>query len=206
MNTAYGWDQGRASRMRPWRMRPWRARRAGTALQLKLGLCLGAAWALAAPARADLSFGEAYTWPRVGPGSGSAANVRAVQYLLRAQGYKVEVDGRFGKHSRARLMQFQARQKARGRDVEVDGELGPRDAEWQQLLPMLGTPSSNSWAVRAAQSLLRSKGYSVAIDGVYGEQTDSAVQKFQMAHDRNGIGGIAHNDWCELMGGKVRYE
>lgn len=148
-----------------------------------------------------------YTWPEVGTGSKDAPLVRAVQYLLRAQGYTVAVDGKFGTQTGNRVKQFKTKLKNMGHGAEeyitISKDLGSDDWAWESLIVPLRRNSKKSNAVRAAQSLLRAKGYKVALDGKFGAQTYDAIRRFQDAHELDVDGYIGPNTWCVLLGGKV---
>ncbi len=53
--------------------------------------------------------------------------------------------------------------------------------------------------VRAAQYLLRARGYSVAADGLFGKSTDAAVRRFQRSHHLIADGKLRSPTWEALV-------
>lgn len=76
-------------------------------------------------------------------GDGEHWRVQMLQYLLRAQGYKVAVDGNFGEQTENAVRQFQTRN-----DLKSTGKV--RDPEWKLLVPDLKRGAKGN-AVRALQ-------------------------------------------------------
>ncbi len=147
-----------------------------------------------------------YTWPEVGTGSKDAPLVRAVQYLLRAHGYKLAVDGKFGTQTGNRVKQFKIKFLNKGHGAEeyitIYKGLGSDDWAWESLIVPIRRNSKKSNAVRAAQSLLRAKGYEIPLDGKFGTATYNAVRRFQDAHKLTVDGIVGTQTWCVLLGGK----
>lgn len=144
--------------------------------------------------------GSAGRWPILGDFDDTSSSVRAAQYLLKAKGFNVVVDGRFGSQTEEQVWKYQL---SKHFNTTVDFALV--DAQtWESLIPDLKR-GSKGWAVRAAQSLLRAKGYKVAVDGRFGGQTEKAVRQFQEQRDiLHGVivlGVVEHFTWCELVGG-----
>ncbi len=138
---------------------------------------------------------SARTWPLVQYGN-RGEPVKTVQYLLRARGYSLTVDGNFGAGTQNAVKSFQT-----SRSLTVDGIVGART--WEALV--IKTQYGNTGnAVRAVQSQLGSKGYSVTVDGIFGSGTLSAVKRFQSAHSLSSDGIVGPNTWCKLVGGTVR--
>lgn len=123
------------------------------------------------------------------------SQVRAFQYLLRARGYKIAADGNFGSQTESALRKFQ---RARGLT-----ENGVVDEDSWENLPVRVQAGSKGEAVRAAQTLLRLRGYRVAVDGVFGTSTRRAVQRYQRARKLTQDGIVGLNTWCCLFGGSV---
>lgn len=68
--------------------------------------------------------------------------------------------------------------------------------------------NKNRDAVRALQSVLRARGFAVALDGVFGQQTDVAVRRFQKSRglDEDGLvekGEVEYITWCALLDGRI---
>ena len=120
-------------------------------------------------------------WPLVRPGAREPGDpVRTVQYLLRARGFDVDVDGIYGPQTSEAVRQFVLSQRA----VDVDSVVG--NLTWPQLIIQVG-PGSTGDAVRAVQVLLPE----LTVDGIFGDHTRSAVIKFQeqWGLDKDGIVG-----------------
>lgn len=136
-------------------------------------------------------------WPLQHAGSEGAAT-RSVQYLLRARGYEVAVDGVFGEQTRARVVQFQ-----RARGLKVDGIVGPQT--WSSLVvPMRRGLEGNS--VRAVQSQLTARGIPTAVDGIFGPVTQRNVAAFQRARDLEASGIVGPITWNALIVPRSRWQ
>ncbi|MDT0142974.1 peptidoglycan-binding protein [Microbacterium sp. PRC9] len=112
-------------------------------------------------------------WSTVGPGS-SAAIVPGIQYLLRAHGHAVVVDGDYGPATAAAVSAVQTAQ-----GVPADGIVGP--VTWPKLVIAVHQGSTGD-AVRAVQQfgLARSPGEDpLVVDGDFGPITKERVEFFQ---------------------------
>ncbi len=120
-------------------------------------------------------------------------DVRAIQYLLRHRGYAtVPVDGVFGSSTQSGVKNFQS---ASG--LTSDGIVGP--ATWSKLVVTVRTGSTGD-AVKAVQNLLNHKrGTSLAVDGVFGVSTDSAVRSFQSHAGIGSDGIVGATTWKNLV-------
>lgn len=134
--------------------------------------------------------GGGRAWPTVSTGQ-SGERVRTVQYLLRARGYSITVDGVFGSGTAATVRSFQS-----SRGLAVDGIVGPQT--WEALVITVRNGSSGD-AVRAAQSQLRAHGYSITVDGAFGPATESAVRSFQRSAGLTVDGVVGPNTWAKLV-------
>jgi hypothetical protein len=107
------------------------------------------------------------TWPRV--------TVRSAQYLLRARGASVAVDGVFGARTRAAVVAFQ-----RSHGLVVDGVIGTQT--WRSLIITVRLGSRGD-AVRAVQDQINFRngqgGRTLAVDGIFGPATRRQVIGFQ---------------------------
>ena len=112
----------------------------------------------------------AMNWPLEQRGS-TGENVRSIQYLLNAGGSDLAVDGDFGLKTGAAVRAFQA---AHG--LTVDGIVG--NQTWPALIIEVEQGSTGE-AVRAVQSQIHSRSGWLTIDGIFGPETNSAVQAFQ---------------------------
>lgn len=105
--------------------------------------------------------------------------VETLQYLLRAHGDTVIVDGIFGVKTDAAVRTFQ-----RSKNLAVDGLVGLHT--WSALLVQVSQGSTGD-AVRGVQEEFQYRNLSgdpsqgVQVDGVFGPKTDAAVRGFQQA-------------------------
>lgn len=131
-------------------------------------------------------------WGTTGPGA-STSVVPAIQYLLRAHGHPVVVDGAYGPATAAAVS---AVQSAAG--VPSDGTVGP--VTWPHLVIGTHTGSSGD-AVRAVQQfgLVPSPGLPpLAVDGSYGPVTAERVQFFQESWGLSQDGAAGRETWSFL--------
>ena len=105
--------------------------------------------------------------------------VKTLQYLLRARGHTVTVDGIFGPETDAAVRAFQQQ-----KGLAVDGIVGPNT--WGALIITVKKGSQGD-AVRGVQeefqfrNLSGNPGSGLAVDGIFGPNTDAAVRGFQNA-------------------------
>ena len=105
--------------------------------------------------------------------------VETLQYLLRARGHTVTVDGIFGPQTDAAVRAFQQQ-----KGLAVDGIVGPNT--WGALIITVKKGSQGD-AVRGVQeefqfrNLSGDPGTGLAVDGIFGPKTDAAVRDFQNA-------------------------
>ncbi len=57
----------------------------------------------------------------------------------------------------------------------------------------------NAHPVKTLQYLLRARGHTVAVDGVFGAQTDAAVKAFQSEKGLSATGTVNQNTWTVLI-------
>lgn len=171
-------------------------------MQLRWMLIPAVLMALLAASSTRIEARQVRNWPSwATEGDPHAQATRAVQYLLRAHGYKVATDGVFGQQTESALKQFQS---ARGLDAN-----GIMDSTvWEKIVVRVRRGSRGN-AVRALQVLLRSKGYpakgyTVRVDGVFGAATEKIVRRYQRAQSLvvDGVAGL--DTWCELFEGDVK--
>jgi peptidoglycan hydrolase-like protein with peptidoglycan-binding domain len=116
-----------------------------------------------------------------------------IQAWLDQWGYSLAIDGKYGPKTVQAVRSFQA-----SHGLQVDGAVG--DSTWGKLIIPLGRGSRGP-AITALQKYLHAffPRSSLAVDGVYGPQTEAAVQAFQ--HEVNqtadGIAGI--HTWHALI-------
>jgi N-acetyl-anhydromuramyl-L-alanine amidase AmpD len=130
------------------------------------------------------------TWTTVRRGD-SGERVKTLQYLLRARGYSLTVDGAFGTGTETVVKNFQT---ARG--LTADGVVGRYT--WEALLLNAQTGSSGD-AVRAVQSQLASRGYAVAVDGSFGSGTANALKAFETSSGLLSDGIMDPDTWARFV-------
>jgi peptidoglycan hydrolase-like protein with peptidoglycan-binding domain len=117
-------------------------------------------------------------WPLVRQGD-QEHPVQTLQYLLRARGHSLTVDGIFGPGTDAAVRAFQQQ-----KGLAVDGVVGA--ATWQALIVTVEQGSQGD-AVRGVQEEFQFRNLSgdpntgLAVDGIFGPATDAAVRGFQQA-------------------------
>lgn len=120
------------------------------------------------------------------------ADVRALEYLLRARGERPAVDGVFEGDTDQAVRAFQKR-----RGLEVDGIVGP--ATWRALVPTL-QPGESGPAVRALQLQLRVKrAADLDLNGHYGAKTRKEAQRFQKHMNVAADGVVGETTWRNLL-------
>jgi peptidoglycan hydrolase-like protein with peptidoglycan-binding domain len=137
-------------------------------------------------------------WPVLREGSNSAwpkVTVRSLQYLLNARGAKLTVDGVFGPGTKAAVLSFQ-----RAHHLAADGVVG--GATWGALVVTVKFGSTGP-AVRAVQDQANFRngesGYTLAVDGIYGELTAAWVAAFQYVAGLNPDGVVGPLTWQALV-------
>ena len=122
--------------------------------------------------------GSISPWPVVKSGS-HGHPIKTLQYLLRARGQSVAVDGVFGPDTAAAVKAFQT-----GHGLTADGIVGP--VTWAALVVQVKKGSQGD-AVRGVQEEFQFRNLSgdpskgPQIDGIFGPTTDAAVRGFQQA-------------------------
>jgi peptidoglycan hydrolase-like protein with peptidoglycan-binding domain len=114
--------------------------------------------------------------------------VQTLQYLLRARGHTVAVDGIFGPKTDAAVRAFQ-----QSKHLAVDGDVGPKT--WGALIITVRKGDQGD-AVRGVQEEFQFRNLSgdpskgLQVDGIFGPKTDEAVRGFQKA---------LHTDYPEVV-------
>jgi murein L,D-transpeptidase YcbB/YkuD len=115
-------------------------------------------------------------WPVVQNGS-QGHPIRTLQFLLRARGHNLAVDGIFVSVTEAAVKAFQT---AKG--LIADGLVAPQT--WSALIIQVKKGNSGD-AVRGVQEEFQFRsgepGKGLTVDGIFGPQTDGAVRGFQHA-------------------------
>jgi peptidoglycan hydrolase-like protein with peptidoglycan-binding domain len=137
-------------------------------------------------------------WPLVRQGD-QGHPVPSLQYLLRARGHGVSVDGIFGSRTDAAVRAFQ-----QSRGLAVDGIVGPNT--WTALIIQVRQGSQGD-AVRAVQEEFQFRagepGQGLQVDGIFGPQTDAAVRGFQQALQLAVDGIVGPITWRALVSGML---
>ena len=122
--------------------------------------------------------GSISPWPVVESGS-SAHPVKTLQYLLRARGHSVAVDGAFGPNTETAVKAFQA-----SSGLAADGIVSP--LTWVALVVQVKLGSHGD-AVKGVQEEFQFRNLSgdpsngPQVDGIFGPITDGSVRGFQQA-------------------------
>jgi peptidoglycan hydrolase-like protein with peptidoglycan-binding domain len=120
------------------------------------------------------------------------SDVRALQYLLRAAGQEVAVDGHFDIATQNAVI---AHQSAHG--LPATGLVN--DPTWRSLTPNLSMGSSGD-AVRALQRLLNDKWRAgLTVSGTYGSSTRDAVSDFRDHMTSSSAGSVDASTWRRLL-------
>ncbi len=134
-------------------------------------------------------------WVTLQNGS-SGRDVVTAQYLLRAQGQTLSVDGDFGNGTRTVVQNFQ-----RANALSVTGVINADT--WEKLIVTVQNGSNND-ATRAVQDQLKNDfGVTLIIDGLFGSGTKIAVQNFQRGRDLNDDGIVKQATWSALVSNKA---
>jgi murein L,D-transpeptidase YcbB/YkuD len=122
-------------------------------------------------------------WPLVRRGD-KAHPVPSLQYLLRARGHIVTVDGDFGPKTEAAVRAYQ-----KEKNLAVDGVVGPQT--WRALV-ITARRGDQGDAVRAVQEEFQYRNLSgdpnkgLQVDGIFGPKTETAVRDWQqLLHDND---------------------
>jgi peptidoglycan hydrolase-like protein with peptidoglycan-binding domain len=146
-------------------------------------------------------------WPLVREGD-EQHPVQTLQYLLRARGHNLTVDGIFGPATAAAVRAFQQQE-----GLAVDGIVGP--VTWSALIITVRQGSQGD-AVRGVQEEFQFRNLSgdpnqgLQVDGIFGPQTDAAVRGFQQALHQDipsvAVDGIVGSvTWQALVSGMLSF-
>jgi peptidoglycan hydrolase-like protein with peptidoglycan-binding domain len=137
-------------------------------------------------------------WPLTSQGD-QGHPVPTLQYLLRARGHTVTVDGIFGPLTDAAVRAFQA-----SRGLAVDGIVGPNT--WTALIVQVQRGSRGD-AVRGVQEEFRFRAgepsQALQVDGIFGPLTEAAVRGFQQALQLAVDGIVGPVTWRALVSGML---
>ena len=135
----------------------------------------------------------AISWPLVVQGN-KGERVVDIQYLLNQRiGAGLAIDGVFGPATAAAVRKFQS-----ANHLSADGQVGPQT--WTKLIITVQRGNSGP-AVAAVQHNLRyAYGYSsLAVDGVFGPDTQAAVRSFQAKYKISVDGIVGPATWNALI-------
>jgi peptidoglycan hydrolase-like protein with peptidoglycan-binding domain len=141
-------------------------------------------------------------WPIIGNGA-KAHPVETLQYLLRARGRTISVDGLFGPLTETAVRAYQQENH-----LAVDGVVGTNT--WSALIVQVRRGSTGD-AVRAVQGEFQFRNLSgdphngVQIDGDFGPQTEDAVRNFQQALAVSVDGIVGPMTWRALVSGMLSF-
>lgn len=137
-------------------------------------------------------------------------DVKSLQTYLRTLSYKIDkLDGKFGAQTLTAVKSFQKDQNRKApNSLKEDGVVGP--TTWAKLKTAapsttgseptlrLTSPRTEGEAVRKVQQILKDKGYTVTLDGVYGTGTVTAIKLFQSRKNLPADGNVGEKTWSAL--------
>lgn len=131
-------------------------------------------------------------WPVVRSGQVNQ-DVTTVQYLLKAAGFSVSLDGAFGAATEGAVKSFQ-----RARGLAVDGIVGT--TTWAKLIATVSS-GSRGGAVEAVQYLLKNRyAKAVSVSGSFDTTTVAQVKSFQQSRCLTADGVVGSLTWNALVG------
>jgi peptidoglycan hydrolase-like protein with peptidoglycan-binding domain len=151
--------------------------------------------------------GSISPWPVIKSGS-NGHPIKTLQFLLRARGHSVAIDGVFGPNTEAAVKAFQA-----SHGVAADGIVGP--VTWVALVVQVKRGSQGD-AVRGVQEEFQFRNLSgdpskgPQVDGIFGPKTEAVVRGFQQALSLDipsvTVGGIVGPvTWQALVSGMLSF-
>lgn len=143
-------------------------------------------------------------WPVLAPDRvKKVANVRVLQWMLNAHGWKLEVDGIFGPDTESALKAFE-------KSINIPVTTTLDKLTWERLIVPSGMQgqqiTDQGDYIKALQEMLNNRGASprLDVDGSFGPLTRAATSKFQRANNLPDTGQADLNTWCLLVGGSLR--
>lgn len=133
--------------------------------------------------------GSTLSWPVVQYGN-TGERVRTIQYLLQQWGYSLTVNASFNTATQSAVKNFQS-----SHGLSADGIVG--NATWPALT-ILTQQGDSGPKVRAVQSQLNESGAGIAVDGVFGPATATAVRNFQSSKGLSADGIVGDNTWNKM--------
>ena len=149
---------------------------------------------LLAPLALGFSTGTslAAAWPTLQNGA-KGENVVTFQFMLRARGYQLSVDGSFGPGTESLVKQFQS---AKG--LSADGVVGGQT--WEAVI-VAAKKGDSGPQVNALQRQLKAQGARLGETGSFDTATQDAVIAFQKKQGLSADGIVGFNTWAALVGG-----
>lgn len=148
------------------------------------------------------------TWGRLviqtGPGSNGDA-VRGVQsfgLVLVPGDSPLAVDGTYGPVTEGRVRTFQNLWGLGADGIAGRGTWSYLGADKHRVWPLVrpGASEPSNFRVRTVQFLLRTRGFAIAADGIYGPQTAEAVRQFAMSERAVHVDDVVGNlTWPALV-------
>jgi zinc D-Ala-D-Ala carboxypeptidase len=131
-------------------------------------------------------------WPVVRSGQVNQ-DVTTVQYLLKAAGFTVSLDGSYGAGTETAVKSFQ-----RARGLVADGIVGT--STWAKLIATVSS-GSRGGAVEAVQYLLKNRyAKAVSVSGTFDTNTVTQVKSFQQSRCLTADGVVGSLTWNALVG------
>lgn len=130
-------------------------------------------------------------FPTLGRGD-AGRDVKAVQQRLNQLGFALTVDGVFGACTEGAVKNFQQR-----RGLKIDGTVG--SMTWKALIPPTLQRDSAGPDVEYLQTILRTIGYALSIDSIFGARTQWGVEKFQKESGLKVDGIVGPLTWKALL-------
>ena len=118
-------------------------------------------------------------------------------YLVKTYGRKISVDGAWGPKSKKAMIECVQTETnvLTGSKLIIDGIWGTKS---KSSFPDFSL-SSKGKMVYLIQGCLIAKGYSIAMDGVFGKETQSAVKDFQRKSSISQDGIVGKNTMSNLL-------
>lgn len=147
-------------------------------------------------------------YPTLQIGSKNSNYVKKLQNELNSIGYKLVVDGDFGKNTKNAIIDFQGKNS-----LVQDGVVGP--LTWSKLMnkktivsnhchninsaPLLRKGTKGDWVKHLQADLNRVGKFRLKIDGDFGDKTTKAVKTFQTRNGLDNDGIVGPKTWSRLL-------
>ena len=140
---------------------------------------------------------KSVSWPLYTLGK-SGENVRAIQYLLKDQGYGVDVDGNYSQETADAVKSLQHKES-----LSENGLVGA--LTWPKLIKATSR-GSQGYTVMALQRQLNQAGFHLTVDGVFSGDMEKAVRAYQqqVGLSVDGVAGV--RTWQYLLAATAAQE